>query len=72
MIAVVASAANSCDYCVNHHSNALNHYWKDKERLGQLNCPWAWRRIYRGRSERLQVLMIIDRGCSASRWVGSI
>jgi len=36
MIAVVVSAANRCEYCMNHHGEALNHYWKDKERLQRL------------------------------------
>lgn len=30
MIAVVVSAANNCRYCQIHHSDALNHYWKDQ------------------------------------------
>jgi uncharacterized peroxidase-related enzyme len=33
MMAVVVSVNNSCDYCCLHHSEALNHYWKDQERL---------------------------------------
>jgi len=36
MLATVVSAANSCEYCVNHHGEALNHYWKDKEKLQKL------------------------------------
>lgn len=36
MIGVVVSAHNGCDYCVNHHAEALNHYWKDEERLERL------------------------------------
>lgn len=35
MIAVVVSVANKCDYCINHHAEALNFYWKNKERLNQ-------------------------------------
>ncbi|MBL7073827.1 peroxidase-related enzyme [candidate division KSB1 bacterium] len=35
MIAVVVSAANGCEYCVNHHAESLNHYWKDSERIQQ-------------------------------------
>jgi uncharacterized peroxidase-related enzyme len=30
LIAVVVSSINDCDYCINHHSAALNYYWKDK------------------------------------------
>ena len=33
MIAVVVSTANQCDYCINHHAEALNHYWKDNKKL---------------------------------------
>ena len=36
MLATVVSAANSCEYCINHHGEALNHYWKDKEKLQKL------------------------------------
>ncbi|MDH7603700.1 MAG: peroxidase-related enzyme [Melioribacter sp.] len=35
MIAVVVSVANKCDYCINHHAEALNFYWKNKEKLNQ-------------------------------------
>lgn len=36
MIAVVVSAENGCEYCQKHHGQALNHYWKDRERVEQL------------------------------------
>ncbi len=36
MIAVVVSAANQCEYCQMHHGSALNHYWKDDQRVQQL------------------------------------
>jgi uncharacterized peroxidase-related enzyme len=32
MMGVVTSAANGCAYCVTHHIEALNHFWKDRER----------------------------------------
>lgn len=35
MIAVVVSVVNKCDYCINHHAEALNFYWKNKEKLSQ-------------------------------------
>ena len=35
MIAVVVSAANNCSYCINHHAAALDHYWKDSEKLSR-------------------------------------
>lgn len=33
VIAVVVSKINKCDYCVNHHAEALNYYWKNSSRL---------------------------------------
>ncbi len=35
-IAVVVSANNDCDYCVNHHLEALKRYIKDEETLSML------------------------------------
>jgi len=35
LIATVVSAANKCDYCVNHHTEALKFYWKDEEKIKQ-------------------------------------
>lgn len=36
MIATVVSAANECPYCIHHHAEALNHYWKDPDRIETL------------------------------------
>jgi len=36
LIAMVVSAANKCDYCVNHHAEALKFYWKDDEKVKQV------------------------------------
>jgi uncharacterized peroxidase-related enzyme len=36
LVAVVVSAENGCDYCVQHHSDALNRYWDDRERVEAL------------------------------------
>ncbi len=36
MIAVVVSTANGCLYCQKHHAQALNHYWKDKNKIKQV------------------------------------
>ncbi len=33
MIGVVVSCANRCEYCIRHHGEALNHYWKDEKKL---------------------------------------
>ena len=35
LIATVVSAANNCDYCVNHRAEALKFYWKDEEKVNQ-------------------------------------
>ncbi|MBI3124052.1 MAG: peroxidase-related enzyme [Ignavibacteriales bacterium] len=35
MIAVVVSVANKCEYCINHHAEALNFYWKDVKKLNK-------------------------------------
>ena len=35
LIAIVVSAANKCEYCVNHHAEALKSYWKDDEKVKQ-------------------------------------
>ena len=36
MIAVIVSVKNKCEYCQTHHGAALNHFWKDDERLAKL------------------------------------
>lgn len=36
MMAVVTSVANKCHYCQVHHSEALNHYWKNDENILRL------------------------------------
>jgi len=33
LIGVVVSKINKCDYCINHHAEALNFYWKDSDKL---------------------------------------
>ncbi|RLE36543.1 peroxidase [Candidatus Acetothermia bacterium] len=40
MIAVVVSAVNRCSYCINHHAAALDHYWKDGERLSRFTSDF--------------------------------
>ncbi len=41
MMAVVVSVANGCSYCRNHHSQALNHYWRNEEKIAMLvNKKW--------------------------------
>jgi len=36
LIAVIVSAHNKCEYCINHHSEALNYYWNDREKISRL------------------------------------
>lgn len=36
MMAVIVSVQNGCPYCREHHGQALNHYWKDEERIVRL------------------------------------
>jgi len=36
LIAVAVSIANKCQYCINHHAEALNHYWKDDKKIQNL------------------------------------
>ena len=33
LIGVVVSTINCCEYCINHHAEALNHYWKNEEKI---------------------------------------
>jgi len=35
-IAVVVSASNECEYCINHHTESLRHYLDDEEALNML------------------------------------
>ena len=36
LIAVVVSSINTCDYCIKHHAEALNFYWKDQQKINNL------------------------------------
>lgn len=36
LVAVVVSAENDCGYCVQHHSDALDRYWDDRDRVDAL------------------------------------
>ena len=36
LIAVVVSSLNNCSYCINHHAEALNAYWKDEAKINML------------------------------------
>ena len=41
MIAVVVSAANRCDYCVNHHAEPLRRYLRDDDRVDAIIRDWC-------------------------------
>jgi len=36
LIGTIVSIANGCKYCTKHHSEALNHYWKDDSKIEKL------------------------------------
>ena len=36
LVSVVVSACNKCEYCINHHSEALNYYWDDRKKIAEL------------------------------------
>ncbi len=40
MIAVVVSVTNNCRYCMTHHGDALNHYWKSQEKIDALAADY--------------------------------
>ena len=37
LLGVIVSKSNKCNYCVQHHAEALNFFWKDLARIKQLN-----------------------------------
>jgi uncharacterized peroxidase-related enzyme len=41
MMAVVVSKYNGCEYCQIHHGEALNFYWKNKERITALRKDYT-------------------------------
>ena len=36
LIAIIVSSINKCPYCINHHKEALLHYWKDLEKINYI------------------------------------
>ena len=34
-IAVTVSVINKCEYCIRHHAEALNHYWKERDKINR-------------------------------------
>lgn len=41
MIAVIVSKHNNCPYCIAHHAEALNHFWKDQAKIEQLLSDYS-------------------------------
>jgi len=33
LIAVIVSSINECEYCIQHHADALHYYWKDEKKI---------------------------------------
>jgi uncharacterized peroxidase-related enzyme len=62
MIAVVVSATNNCDYCQIHHAHALNHYWKDDEKIKSLRTSNS----FEGNSKRQEALIYYAKKLTAS------
>jgi len=42
MMALVVSAANGCLYCQKHHAEALNHYWKNENKVKRVMKEDSW------------------------------
>ena len=40
MMAVIVSASNKCEYCQIHHGEALDFYWKDRDKLALLRTNY--------------------------------
>lgn len=70
MIAVVVSKANNCDYCQVHHAEALEFYWKDKDKVERFCtdyrsvdlsesdlelCHFAWNTTLKAREDGKQI-----------------
>ena len=41
LLATVVSHTNGCAYCTNHHAEALNAYWKDRERIDRVLADYG-------------------------------
>jgi len=41
MMAVITSVSNNCYYCQIHHSEALNHYWKNNDKIEKLRFNFS-------------------------------
>lgn len=65
MIAVVVSKANNCEYCQVHHAEAVNHYWKDDEKIKQL------REDYKGLDLPQKDALLCDYACELTKNPGN-
>ena len=61
LLATVVSAKNGCGYCTRHHGEALNHYWKNPERVERVAIDY--------RNEKLTVKQrtMLDFGTKLTR-----
>lgn len=66
LLATVVSATNGCPYCVNHHAEALNFYWKDDARIEQL------KRDYRGLDLPEKTRAMLDYGVKLTEKPSSV
>lgn len=41
LLATVISSVNRCAYCVQHHGEALHHYWNDAEKLERVKTDYT-------------------------------
>ena len=51
MMAVVVSRANDCPYCIRHHADALQFFWKDEEKVERFSRDY--RQVELSEADRL-------------------
>ena len=61
LLAVVVSAENRCEYCIRHHAEALNAYWKDAARVASVIAD------YRQVDLPERVVALLDYGVDLTR-----
>jgi uncharacterized peroxidase-related enzyme len=60
MMAVIVSSINECRYCIRHHGEALNHFWKNTARVDSLV------------RERSELSLISDRETALCRYAEAV
>lgn len=58
MLGVVVSSANDCEYCQLHHGEALNHYWKDKDKIRGLRKGYS--QVDLDENDQLLCMLAVD------------